>query len=215
MSAKRLMIAFLMAVTILVITAAAQNEMTEKNEIAAGIGRTFIANQGIKAGSVPLVNNTVHFGNGLTFEINYARHIRDNGFLALDVEVPVILNPDEDLGSGNGAVPGTYSSYFVTPSLRAKVFSDSHFSPWGSIGGGYGFFNFSKTQVYGGINPGPTTKSSGLLQAGLGLDVRTFSKFAIRLAARDFYSGSLPLNVNTGKSHQHNIVVTGGIVIRF
>ncbi len=210
MSAKRLWIAILMALTILELNAAAQ-----KNEIAGGIGRTFIADQGIKPGAVPLVNNTVHFGNGLSFEVNYARHIKDTGFVALDLEVPFVANPDEDLGSGNGAVPATYSSYFIAPSARVRVFSDSHFQPWASIGGGYGRFNISKTQVYGGVNPGPTSKSSGLLQAGVGLDVRTFSKVTLRLAARDFMSGALPLNVDTGKSHQHNIVVTGGIVIRF
>lgn len=215
MSAKRLLIAFLMAVTILVVTAAAQsNEGEHKNELGLGIGRTFIANQGIHGGPA-LVNNTVHFGNGLSFEINYARHLRDTGFWALEAEVPVVLNPDEDLGSGNGAVPASYSSYFVTPALRARVFTQTHFQPWGSIGGGYGFFSLSKTQVYGGTNPGSTTKSSGLLQAGLGLDVRTFRNFTIRLAARDFMSGALPLNVDTGKSHQHNVVVTGGFVFHF
>lgn len=210
MSAKILWIALLMAITIMVVSAAAQN-----NEIAGGVGRTFVADQGIRPGAVPLVNNTVHFGNGLVFEVNYAHRLMDNGFLRLDVEVPVVANPDEDLGSGNGAVPASYSSYFVTPAARLKVFSDSHFQPWGSIGGGYGRFNLSKTQVYGGTNPGATSKSSGLLEAGLGLDVRTFNKVSLRLAARDFWSGALPLNVDTGKSHQHNIVVTGGIVVRF
>jgi len=210
MSAKRLLIAFLMAVTVLIINAAAQ-----KNEIAGGVGRTFVADQGIKPGAVPLINNVVRFGNGLSFEVNYARHVIDTGFVAVDLEVPVVANPDEDLGSGNGAVPGSYSAYFVTPAARVRVFSDSHFQPWVSLGGGYGRFNISKTQVYGGANPGPTSKSSGLLEAGIGLDVRTFRKVALRMAARDFMSGALPLNVNTGKSHQHNIVVTGGIVIRF
>ncbi len=210
MSAKRLWIAILIALTILELSAAAQ-----KNEIAGGIGRTFIANQGIKPSAVPLVNNTVHFGNGLSFEVNYARHIKDTGIVALDLEVPFVANPDEDLGSGNGAVPATYSAYFIAPSARVRLFSDSHFQPWASIGGGYARFNISKTQVYGGTNPGPTSKSSGLLQAGIGLDVRTFSKVTLRLAARDFMSSALPLNVDTGKSHQHNLVATGGIVIHF
>jgi hypothetical protein len=210
MSGKRLWIALLLAVTMLAGSAVAQ-----KNELAGGLGRTFVANQGIQQGAVPLLNNKVHFGNGLSFEINYARRLLGGGFLALDGEIPFVGNPDEDLGSGNGAVPMTYSSYFVTPSARLKVFADSGIQPWVSLGGGYGRFNISKTQVYGGINPGPTSKSSGLLQAGLGLDVKTFSKITLRLAARDFWSTSLPLNVITGKTHQHNIVVTGGIAYRF
>src|SRR5437879_13543987 len=63
MSGKRLLTASLIAVTTLLASASAQ-----KNEIAGGVGRTFIANQGIKAGAIPLLNNTVHFGNGLSFE---------------------------------------------------------------------------------------------------------------------------------------------------
>jgi opacity protein-like surface antigen len=210
MSAKRLWIAFLLAATILVAAAAGQN-----NELAGGIGRTFIADQGIAAGPVPLTNNVVHFGNGLSFEINYARRLLHGGILALDGEIPFVANPDEDLGSGNGAVPAQYSSYFITPSARLKVFPESHFQPWVSVGGGYGRFNISDTQVYGGSNPGPKSKSSGLLQMGFGLDTGPWQKVALRLAVRDFWSSALPLNVDTGKDHQHNIVVTGGIVFRF
>ncbi|HYL11887.1 MAG TPA: hypothetical protein VEV41_02570 [Terriglobales bacterium] len=210
MSGRRLLSASLLAVTSLVASAPAQ-----KNEIAGGIGRTFIADQGIKPGAIPLLNNTVHFGHGTSFEVNYSRHLIGEGFYRLDLEVPFVGNPNEDLGSGNGGVPSNYSAYFVTPSMRAKVFAESVVQPWISFGGGYGRFNMSNTLVYGGTNPGPTSKSSGLLQAGLGLDVRTFKRASMRLAARDFWAGALPLNVNTGKSHQHNIVVTGGLVFRF
>jgi hypothetical protein len=37
----------------------------------------------------------------------------------------------------------------------------------------------------------------------------------LRLAARDFWSGVPQLNVDTGKSRQHNIFVAGGIVWHF
>ena len=210
MSGKRLWIAFLAAATILVATAAGQ-----KNEIAGGIGRTFIADQGIAAGPVPLFNNIVHAGNGLSFEVNYAHRLLSGGILALDGEIPFVFNPDEDLASGNAAVPVSYSSYFITPSARLKVFPGSHVQPWVSLGGGYGRFNMARTTVSGAVNPGDASKSSGLLQMGLGLDAGPWEKLAFRLAVRDFWSAALPLNVNTGKDHQHNIVVTGGIVYRF
>ena len=97
MSGKGLLTASLIAVTTLLTSAFGQ-----KNEIAVGVGRTFIANQGIKAGAIPLLNNTVHFGNGLSFELNYARHLAGNPIYRLDAEVPFIGNPDENLASGNG-----------------------------------------------------------------------------------------------------------------
>ena len=210
MSGKRLLTASVIAVTTLLTSALAQ-----KNEIACGLGRTFIANQGIKPGAIPLLNNKVHSGNGLSFELNYARHLVGNTVYRLDAEVPFIGNPDEDLASGNGGVPSQYSAYFIAPSARIKLIPENVFQPWVSIGGGYGRFNMSRTLVYGGANPGASTKNSGLVQGGVGLDVRTFKWAGIRLAARDFWSSALPLNVNTGKSHQHNIVVTGGLVFHF
>ncbi|PYY08266.1 MAG: hypothetical protein DMG69_15730 [Acidobacteria bacterium] len=210
MSGKGLLTASLIAVTTLLTSAFGQ-----KNEIAVGVGRTFIANQGIKAGAIPLLNNTVHFGNGLSFELNYARHLAGNPIYRLDAEVPFIGNPDENLASGNGGVPSQYSAYFLAPSARVKLVPDNVFQPWVSIGGGYGRFNMNRTLVYGGANPGPSTKNSGVVEGGVGLDVRTFKWAGIRLAARDFWSGALPLNVNTGKTRQHNMVVTGGLVFKF
>jgi hypothetical protein len=210
MSGKGLLTASLIAVTTLLTSGFAQ-----KNEIAVGAGLTLIADQQIKAGAIPLLNNTVHFGNGLSFELNYTRHLVENSVCRLEAEVPFIVNPEQDLASGNGGVPSEYSAYFIAASARVRFVPDHVFQPWVSIGGGYGRFNMSRTLVYGGANPGPSTQKGGLVEGGAGLDVRTFKRAGIRLAARDFWSGALPLNVNTGKSHQHNIVVTAGLVFHF
>ena len=53
------------------------------------------------------------------------------------------------------------------------------------------------------------------LQAGVGLDVKIIGHFRLRGEARDFWSGVPNLNVDTGKSRQHNIFVGGGVVFRF
>ncbi|MBV8893529.1 MAG: hypothetical protein JO266_16435 [Acidobacteria bacterium] len=47
------------------------------------------------------------------------------------------------------------------------------------------------------------------------MDLRPWKRFGFRAGVRDFYSGELPLNVNTGKSHQHNLLVTGGLIFIF
>src|SRR5689334_24964286 len=70
----------------------------QKNELAGGIGRTLLNDQAIQPGATPLLNNFVRFGSGTTFEINYARHLKGNDFARLDLEVPFVGNPDEDLG---------------------------------------------------------------------------------------------------------------------
>jgi hypothetical protein len=210
MSAKTRWFGLLALVAVIATGAAAQ-----KNEIAGGIGRIFIPDQTIKAGPVAIPNNVIHSGNGLTWEFNYARHLLHPGFIALDAEVPVVGNPDEDLGSGNGAVPKTYSSIFVTPAARLRFFADNAVQLWVSGGGGFGHWTISNTLVYGGVNPGPKSKNAAIAQAGAGLDLRAWKHFGFRLAARDFYTPQLPLNVITTSSHHHNIVVTGGVIFSF
>ena len=208
MSLKRLTIVCLCAVMTLVAHAAAQ-----KNELAGLVGRTFISNQGIKGAT--FLNNEVRFGNGWTFEVNYAHRVLGAGFASVFLELPAVVNVNEKLNTGLNLIPENFKSYFVTPAARLNVLSDTAISPWVSLGGGYGHFSESSTLVFGGPNPGKTGTSTGVLQAGVGLDVRTFDRFSLRGEARDFWSGVPQLNVDTGKSRQHNIFVAVGVVWHF
>ena len=210
MFAKTRWFGLLALLAVIATSVAAQN-----NEIAGGVGRIFIPDQTIKPGVIALPNNVIHSGNGLTWEFNYARHLWHPGFIALDAEVPVVGNLDEDLGSGNGAVPKNYSSIFVTPAARVRFFADNAVQLWVSGGGGFGHWTISNTLVYGGINPGPKSMNAGIAQAGAGLDLRPWRHFGFRLGARDFYTPQLPLNVTTTSSHHHNIVVIGGVIFSF
>jgi hypothetical protein len=204
MSLKQLAVGVLMAVCTLVTHAPAQ-----KNELSGLLGRTFISHQGIKGGT--FIDNNVHFGKGLTFEVNYARRVLEPGPASVSIEVPVVVNWDEDLSSLFSQVPKNFKSYFVTPSARLNLFANSAVSPWASIGGGIGRFNESSVS---GV-PSKTGTTTGVLQAGLGLDVRVFGRFSVRGEVRDFWSGVPQLNVDTGKSRQHNYFVAGGLVWHF
>jgi opacity protein-like surface antigen len=206
MSLKQLAVGVLMAVCTLVTNAPAQ-----KNELSGLLGRTFISDQGIRGGT--FFDNNVHFGNGLTFEVNYSRRVLEPGPAAVSIEVPVVVNWDEDLASDASQVPKNFKSYFVTPSARLNLFANSAVSPWASIGGGIGRFNESSTQVSGAASKTGTT--TGALQVGLGLDVRVLGRFSVSGEVRDFWSGVPQLNVDTGKSRQHNYFVAGGIVWHF
>ena len=48
------------------------------------------------------------------------------------------------------------------------------------------------------------------MQIGIGLDVRLKQRFTLRGEARDFWSGTPDILVDTGKSRQHNYLVGGG-----
>jgi hypothetical protein len=207
MSPKRLSMAALVTVAILTASAFAQ-----KNELTGIIGRTFISDQGVKGSN--LFNNDVHFGKGLTFEINYGRHIWGEGFTRVTFEVPAVFDLDEDLNFAANSVPSSYQSYFVTPSLRANVFATTAISPWISAGGGFGHFRPADHLEFGGTS-GAKSSTTGVMQIGIGLDVRLKSRLSLRGEARDFWSGTPNILVDTGKSRQHNYLVGGGIVWRF
>ena len=205
MSVKHLAAATMLAVCTMVTHVSAQ-----QNEVSGLIGRTIISQQGIKGGT--FFDNNVHFGKGLTFEVNYARRVLAPGFASLSLEVPVVVNWDEDLNSDAPQIPKSFKSYFVTPSARLNVFANSAVSPWVSLGGGIGRFSESSSQVSGAGKTGTTT---GALQVGLGLDVRFYGRFSLRGEVRDFWSGVPQLNVDTGKTRQHNYFAAGGIVWHF
>jgi hypothetical protein len=208
MSLKHFTIGALVAFCIFVEHAAAQ-----KNELTGIIGRTFVSNQGIPG--APSYDPELRFGKGLTFEINYARHLVGGEVLALALEVPFVVDPAQDLHTAQNLVPNQYSSYFVTPAARLNVFPRTAVSPWVSFGGGFGHFSESSTLVFGGTNPGKTGTTTGVLQAGLGLDVKLYKNFSLRGEAREFWSGVPQLNVDTGKSRQYNLFAGGGIVWHF
>lgn len=211
MSARQFWIAVLSVLTFLAASSVAQ----EKNELGGVIGRIFISDQGINA-SIP--DNTIHSGKGLSFGGEYARRFLVTPIFAVSAEAVVIYNPDEDLnagGTGNAVVPTDYKQLFVTPAARLNFFPTTAVSPWVSLGGGVAHFSQGNMLDYGGANPGKST-TSGVLQGGVGLDVKLVGSVCIRGEARDFWSGvpDFPL-APTGKTRQHNYFVGGGVFWRF
>jgi hypothetical protein len=197
------------------ILSASASAQDEKNEVTGMIGRIFISDQGITGPNAPTINPLVRSGNGLTFEADYARRVLVTPVFAVSGEVPAAFNLKEKLNSGGPVVPASYKQIFVTPAVRVNFFPETAVSPWVSLGGGFGFFTESKNLLYSGTNPGGSS-TSGVLQAGFGLDVRVWRRFSIRGEVRDFWSGTpdLPL-ADTGKSRQHNYFVGGGVVWHF
>ena len=193
-------------------TAVAQEE---KNELAGTIGKSIIGDQVTPDTSTPF--HTVHFGHGVTFNVNYSRRLRKYFWGELSAEVPVIVNFDEDLNYGTNQIPKEYSSYFITPAARVNFIPDLMVSPWLSFGGGFGIFHASDKLLYFNSNTGDRTKVTGVLQGGIGLDVRLprFHTLLFRFEARDDWSGVPPLNIDTGRTRQHNYYIGAGAVVRF
>jgi hypothetical protein len=214
MFGKRLWVAVLFAVITMGAAAVAQDE---KNELGGILGRTFISDQGINVASAfsPAVIRT---GNGLSFEVEYARRFLVTPIFSLSGEAVLMYNHDEDVNNGTfslSLVPPQYSELFVIPAARVNLFPASAVSPWISLGAGFGHIGQGSSLIFGGANPGKST-TSGVVEGGLGLDVKVWRKLSIRAEVRDFWSGEpdFPL-APTGKSRQHNYFVGGGAFWRF
>ena len=186
-----------------------------KNEVAGTFGHSFISDQGVPNSG--LSNSTISHGAGYSFEVDYARILRAADWADFAIEVPVTLNPDEDLHYFTDQIPESYSSFFITPAARVRFFPDVDFSPWVSFGGGLGHFQASSNLLFFGKNTGNRGETTGVLQGGVGLDLHIprRTRLKIRVEARDDWSGIPPINVNTGKTRQHNYYVAGGLVYRF
>jgi Outer membrane protein beta-barrel domain len=213
MLGKRLGVAVVIVLTMLVTSAVAQDE---KNELGGILGRTFISNQGITGGTDP--GTIIAFGKGLSFDVEYARRFLVTPVYAVSGEVVLMYNKDEDINGGSygfAVIPPQLSQLFVTPAARVNLFPTTAVSPWISVGGGFGHITQSSQLLYGGTNPG-TSSTSAVFEGGLGLDVKVWRKLSIRGEVRDFWSGAVDFPLApTGKSRQHNFFVGGGAFWRF
>ena len=192
----------------------AYGQAHQKNEIGLLLGSTFTPALDV-AGSG---GNRLEIGSGITFQLTYARQLTNARSMALYFEVPALAIPLQDVTSSNGIVPLNYDSFFVTPGLRVKFAPSQRVSPWFSAGGGYALFDESANRTDGTHNTTRGT-SGGALQFGGGVDMRTPIKvlfpIGLRAEVRDFYTAKPNYNVSTGGGFQHNVVLSGGIVLHF
>jgi hypothetical protein len=203
MSSKRLA---LLVVPVLFLVSGA---LAQINELSVTAGRTFVSTQTVRNTGLP-----VHFGNEESFAFNYGRLLKTHKIFGLYGELPVAIYPRMDVNYNLGTTPKDTGALFVTPSARLNIFSGEGVTPWVSVGGGYGRFRAAPVTLYGNRNPGGGT-NTGVVQFGAGLDAWIWHTWGARFEARDFYSGVPALNVDTGKSRQHNFYVGAGVVHRF
>lgn len=181
----------------------------QKNELA------FVAGAKVtpKTGSTASGNQTT-FSTTFAFEANYAAQLAHVPAVALHLEFPFVASPSTDLTSSNVTAVKSYNAIFFTPALRLKVLPGGPFSPWISAGGGLAHFSpGSTTQAGTTVSSTSTTKSA--VQGGVGADFHPpLLPIAFRVEVRDFYTGIPNLNTLNIKV-RHNLLVGGGVVLRF
>lgn len=119
-------------------------------------------------------------------------------------EVPVARTYDVGLSGSRGNYVGT----FVTPGLKLKLAPRFFASPYFVAGVGVAHLSSS-----GSV--GSHSDTSSALAFGGGLDVKILPFVSLRGEARNINSGGLEFAVPGASGRQNNVLVTGGVVLRF
>ncbi|HET6844485.1 MAG TPA: hypothetical protein VFK06_22795 [Candidatus Angelobacter sp.] len=164
---------------------------------------------------MPTSTNNLSINSGLAYQATFAHRFINNG-IGFGFEVPFVALPSQGVQSNSIFVPRNYAALFLTPGFRVTFVPHAAIAPWASVGGGYARFAESTTLVTGAPNTFTKGTNKGALQFGGGVDFRTPIRFvALRTEIRDFFSGEPRLNFPRSQSGQHNVITSGGFVLRF
>jgi hypothetical protein len=163
-------------------------------------------------------NQKLSVGRSVAYSVDYARRL-SGGNTALLLEFPFAAGPGHRVESAQLNAITSLATLFVTPSLRAQFVSHAPASPWLSAGLGYGLYEGSSV-LQNGVANTEIHRNVATAQFGGGIDVRTRLKLlfpiGFRGEFRDFYRlGNPSFGVPVQRSKQHNLVVSGGLVVHF
>jgi hypothetical protein len=191
---------------------------SNRNEIGLQIGATETPSIGLADGGA------IHPNSSLALGVEYDRQLFGRrtalyggiDFVASPLDVKASLPPAN--------VSPEYAYLVLTPNVRLKFNQGRSFSPWLLFGGGYADFSPAQPRERGVNVAG--AGSTGTLEFGGGLDTKPvvhlkgiplIGSLPIggRVEVRDFYSGQPNFGVRTDGTRQNNIVLTGGLLLRF
>ncbi len=203
---------------LLLILCASTFASAQAADVAIVVGGSFVNNSRVTFLSAPTVVDTVKTNNHIFYEGAFAVRLFNTSVVSLHLEVPVVgihsSNSQIAITApvGNTTITLDTSALFITPALRLKFVPASPIAPWISVGGGWARFT---------TDGGPTS-NKGAIEYGGGLDFKTgLPVLGFRAEARDFVTGDPNFgftNIVTGDNggfRRHNLMVGGGILLRF
>jgi hypothetical protein len=156
----------------------------------------------------------VNLGTGTALQANYGLRLGGGERVALFGEVHFLANPQRVVTSANRAATRDVATLYVTPGVRVKFFPSGRVQPFAAVGGGYALYEHSLLNQGGTPNAAPRTASTGALMFGGGVDVALVRWLGLRVEVRDFVTGTPRYSVAVD-GRQHNVVTSGGLVLRF
>jgi opacity protein-like surface antigen len=191
---------------------AAINVCAQQNEIGFLLG----ANDTQSSDFSPPSLGSLRPGNGLTFEITYARRLSDMKLASMHFETVLAVTPNTDIDTSNIVVPRSYSSIFLTPGLKFKLVPGFFLSPYVAGGFGYARFNVDDTTTVGGTT---TVVSRGSNKAvynyGIGAELKFLPGASLRGEIRNFNAGTPNFGPTFVQDTRKYVIYGGGLVVRF
>lgn len=185
-----------------------------KNEVGLVIGATVTPSRSFATGNI----SSASFNSSLALGAEYDRRFFGGERVALSAGADFLASPlDVKISNPPPNLIGQYAYIFLTPHVRLKFNSQGLVSPWVLLGGGYARFLETRPTAASSFVPGTNT---GALVYGGGVDTRPILRvfhipIGFRAEVRDFYSGSPNYNQLAKGDLQHNVVFTGGLLIKF
>jgi hypothetical protein len=157
----------------------------------------------------------LQFKRATTYQATLGWRVWQGNNVAISAEVPFIASPAFDVSTPGPALPKEYASLYLTPGVRVTLLPRAAVSVFGAVGAGYARYSESKLRADGGPNPSQRDTNTGALQFGGGVDVRGFGWLGFRGAVRDVFTGARNFSIATPAPSVHNVVGSGGLVVRF
>jgi len=188
--------------------AASQEEHAPKHEVGLTLGSMLTTD-------LQAPQNRIELGSGIAFQANYGYRFFEADQAALYGEVHLLASPQRLVASPVPTLTRDIATLYVTPGVRLKFFPRSALAPYVVAGGGYALYEQSLTRLDGQPNSVPRTINRGVFHFGGGVDLKLWRFVGLRAEFRDFYSGSPAYNSAAVSGGQHNLVASGGIVLKF
>jgi opacity protein-like surface antigen len=157
----------------------------------------------------------LQFGRALTYQATFAWRVWRNDRAAVSFEVPFLASPAFDVETAVGSLPKEYASLYLTPGVRVAVPVRRPISAFAAVGAGYARYSESRLRRDGGPNPSQQDTNTAALGFGGGIDVKAWPWLGFRGEIRDVYTSARRFSIPTPSPSVHNVVVSGGLVLRF
>ena len=157
----------------------------------------------------------LQFARATTYQATFAWRVWQNDAVGVSIEVPFIASPAFDVTTAGRSLPKEYASLYLTPGVRVTLLPRGVVSVFGAAGAGYARYSESKLRVDDSANPAQRDTNTDAIQFGGGLDVRAFRWLGFRAEVRDVFTGARKFSIATPGARVHNVVGSGGLVLRF